>query len=46
MAASKNTEREAREARERLRRYNARQAVHENQGPAGRTVGLPVAVPE
>lgn len=31
MAASKNTEREAREARERLRRYNARQAVHENQ---------------
>lgn len=31
MAPSKNTEREAREARERLRRYNARQAVHENQ---------------
>lgn len=31
MAASKNTEREAREARERLRRYNARQAVHESQ---------------
>ncbi|MEQ1737107.1 MAG: peptidylprolyl isomerase, partial [Rhodoglobus sp.] len=31
MAASKSTEREAREARERLRRYNARQAVHENQ---------------
>lgn len=31
MAASKNTEREAREARERLRRYNARQAVHETQ---------------
>lgn len=31
MASSKNTEREAREARERLRRYNARQAVHENQ---------------
>ena len=31
MAASKNTEREAREARERLRRYNARQAVHEGQ---------------
>ncbi len=29
--ASKSTEREAREARERLRRYNARQAVHENQ---------------
>ena len=28
MAPSKNTEREAREARERLRRYNARQAVH------------------
>ena len=28
MATSKNTEREAREARERLRRYNARQAVH------------------
>ena len=31
MAASKNTEREAREARERLRRYNARQAVHAHQ---------------
>jgi peptidyl-prolyl cis-trans isomerase B (cyclophilin B) len=31
VAASKNTEREAREARERLRRYNARQAVHQNQ---------------
>ena len=31
MAGSKSTEREAREARERLRRYNARQAVHENQ---------------
>ena len=31
MAPSKSTEREAREARERLRRYNARQAVHENQ---------------
>jgi len=31
VAASKSTEREAREARERLRRYNARQAVHENQ---------------
>lgn len=31
MAASKNTEREAREARERLRRYNARQAVHQQQ---------------
>ncbi|MDP3208870.1 MAG: peptidylprolyl isomerase [Rhodoglobus sp.] len=31
MAASKSTEREAREARERLRRYNARQAVHENR---------------
>ncbi len=29
--ASKNTEREAREARERLRRYNARQTVHEGQ---------------
>lgn len=29
--ASKSTEREAREARERLRRYNARQAVHANQ---------------
>jgi peptidyl-prolyl cis-trans isomerase B (cyclophilin B) len=28
VAPSKNTEREAREARERLRRYNARQAVH------------------
>lgn len=31
MAASKNTEREAREARERLRRYNARQSVHAQQ---------------
>jgi peptidyl-prolyl cis-trans isomerase B (cyclophilin B) len=31
VAASKNTEREAREARERLRRYNARQAVHTHQ---------------
>ncbi len=31
MAPSKSTEREAREARERLRRYNARQAVHNNQ---------------
>lgn len=31
MAASKNTEREAREARERLRRYNARQTVHQQQ---------------
>lgn len=31
MAASKNTEREAREARERLRRYNARQTVHAHQ---------------
>lgn len=31
MAASKNTAREAREARERLRRYNARQAVHDQQ---------------
>jgi peptidyl-prolyl cis-trans isomerase B (cyclophilin B) len=31
VASSKNSEREAREARERLRRYNARQAVHENQ---------------
>lgn len=31
MAASKNTEREARQARERLRRYNARQTVHEQQ---------------
>ena len=31
MAPSKNTEREAREARERLRRYNARQAVHTHQ---------------
>ena len=32
MAPSKNTEREAREARDRLRRYNARQSVHERQG--------------
>lgn len=31
MAPSKNTEREAREARERLKRYNARQAVHSHQ---------------
>ncbi|MEP6479100.1 MAG: peptidylprolyl isomerase [Rhodoglobus sp.] len=31
MAASKNTEREAREARDRLRRYNARQEVHSTQ---------------
>lgn len=31
MAPSKNTEREAREARDRLRRYNARQAVHAHQ---------------
>lgn len=31
MASSKNTAREAREARDRLRRYNARQAVHENR---------------
>ena len=31
MAPSKNTEREAREARDRLRRYNARQSVHEHQ---------------
>lgn len=31
MASSKNNEREAREARERLRRYNARQSVHVNQ---------------
>lgn len=31
MAPSKNTDREAREARERLRRYNARLAVHANQ---------------
>lgn len=31
MAASKNAEREAREARERLRRYNARQTVHAQQ---------------
>ncbi len=30
MAPSKSTEREAREARERLRRYNARQTVHED----------------
>ncbi len=32
MAASKNEQRDAREARDRLRRYNARQAVHERQG--------------
>jgi peptidyl-prolyl cis-trans isomerase B (cyclophilin B) len=31
VAPSKNTEREAREARDRLRRYNARQAVHAHQ---------------
>jgi peptidyl-prolyl cis-trans isomerase B (cyclophilin B) len=31
VAASKNTEREAREARERLRRYTARQTVHAQQ---------------
>lgn len=31
MAASKNNGREAREARERLRRYNARQSVHSHQ---------------
>ena len=31
MAPSKNTEREVREARDRLRRYNARQAVHATQ---------------
>jgi peptidyl-prolyl cis-trans isomerase B (cyclophilin B) len=31
VAASKNSEREAREARERLRRYTARQAVHSTQ---------------
>jgi peptidyl-prolyl cis-trans isomerase B (cyclophilin B) len=31
VAPSKNTEREAREARDRLRRYNARQAVHTHQ---------------
>ncbi len=31
MAPSKNTDREAREARDRLRRYNARQAVHAHQ---------------
>jgi peptidyl-prolyl cis-trans isomerase B (cyclophilin B) len=31
VAASRNAEREAREARERLRRYNARQSVHSNQ---------------
>ncbi|HEY2643512.1 MAG TPA: peptidylprolyl isomerase [Galbitalea sp.] len=31
MAPSKNTEREAREARDRLRRYNARQEVHTHQ---------------
>lgn len=31
MAPSKNAEREAREARERLRRYNARQTVHAQQ---------------
>jgi peptidyl-prolyl cis-trans isomerase B (cyclophilin B) len=31
VAVSKNQEREAREARERLKRYNARQSVHGNQ---------------
>ena len=31
MAPKKSSAREEREARERLRRYNARQAVHENQ---------------
>jgi peptidyl-prolyl cis-trans isomerase B (cyclophilin B) len=31
VAPSKNTEREAREARDRLRRYNARQTVHSRQ---------------
>jgi peptidyl-prolyl cis-trans isomerase B (cyclophilin B) len=31
VAPSKNTEREAREARDRLRRYNARQTVHSHQ---------------
>jgi peptidyl-prolyl cis-trans isomerase B (cyclophilin B) len=31
VAPSKNTEREVREARDRLRRYNARQAVHAHQ---------------
>lgn len=31
MASSKKTEREAREARDRVRRYSARQAVHEGQ---------------
>jgi peptidyl-prolyl cis-trans isomerase B (cyclophilin B) len=31
VAPSKNTDREAREARDRLRRYNARQAVHAHQ---------------
>ena len=31
MARSKNAQREAREARERLRRFNARQGVHEQQ---------------
>ncbi len=31
MAASKSTEREAREARERLRRFTARQTVHDNR---------------
>jgi peptidyl-prolyl cis-trans isomerase B (cyclophilin B) len=32
VAPSKNTDREAREARDRLRRYNARQSVHARQG--------------
>lgn len=31
MAQSKNAEREAREARDRLRRYNARQSVHQHR---------------
>lgn len=31
MASSKNQERDAREARDRLKRYNARQAVHSHQ---------------
>jgi peptidyl-prolyl cis-trans isomerase B (cyclophilin B) len=31
VAPSKNTDREAREARDRLRRYNARQSVHSHQ---------------
>ncbi len=40
MAASKNTEREAREARDRLRRYNARQTVHAEQGKRRRRDNL------